>query len=263
MILLISRSTTSRFAATLALLLLGVAPLRAQTLQGRVVDATTGAPIVQATVAIVEDDRTIAGSLTDARGNFTIRLRDGGSYELRATGQGFATFIMEDVQVGNRETVALDDLRLAISPIVLDALVAATPAGRLTGQETLRRRQLLGKGTFFSGAELAEERPRSLTAYLAEVADLEVRNDYWGFPALWSPVGPHHCLVVQVNHWPLSTLGYRSLDEIALRHVAAIEIYNTVSEVPPEKDLIEYTEQPRLFPNRKCGLVNVWLWKAW
>jgi hypothetical protein len=250
-------------ATAVAIQLLSAAPLGAQSLRGRVVDATTGAPVVQATVAVLLDDRTIAGSLTDATGSFTIRLREEGSFVIRATGQGYATLDMADVQVADRENLALGDLRLDLAPIVLEELILETSAGRARGQEKVRRRQLLGKGSFFSGAELVELRPRSLTEYLAQQADLEVRVDNWGFPYLWSPVGPHHCLVVQVNHWPLSTQGYRSLDEIRLSRVAAIEIYNTVADVPPEADLIRYTEEPRLFPEAKCGLVNVWLWLAW
>lgn len=226
-------------------------------------DDATGAPIVQATVAVMLDDRTVAGSLTDAAGRFSIRLREADSYIVRVSGQGYATLLADEVTVALRETLVLTDYRLQPRPIALDAIIVEAESGKLTGAEKIRRRQLLGQGSFFSGTDIALLAPRSLTEYLAREADLEVRYDRWGHPYLWSPVGPHHCLVLQVNHWPLSTQGFNSLDEIPFEWIAGIEIYNTVAEVPPESALIGYTTQPRLYPGEQCGLLNVWFWKSW
>lgn len=241
----------------------GAAPLAAQTYEGRVVAESTGNPIVQASVAVIIDGRTIAGSLTDQNGAFSIRLSDAGTHTLRVTAQGYSTAVANNVVIGTGEIRELADFQLRPNPIALEAIIVEAERGRLRGEDKVRLRQALGVGTFFSGRELEQIRPRSLTEYLAEETGLEVRYDRWGFPYLWSPIGPHHCLVVQVNHWPLSTQGFRSLDEIRLSRIAAIEIYNTVSDVPPEPDLVRYTREPRLFPDRECGLVNVWFWRSW
>jgi hypothetical protein len=239
------------------------APAAAQTYEGRVVAESSGNPIAQATVAVIADGRTIGGSLTDQQGAFSIRMREAGTYTIRVTAQGYSTAVVNNVSIDRDETRELADFRLRPNPIALEAIIVEADRGRLRGEDKVRLRQALGLGTFFSGRALEQIRPRSLTEYLARETDLQVHYDRWGFPYLWSPIGPHHCLVVQVNHWPLSTQGYRSLDEIRLDRIAAIEIYNTVSEVPPEPDLIKYTREPRLYPGQECGLVNVWLWRAW
>lgn len=254
-----------RAASTLAtglLLAAGATPIEGQRLEGRVVDATTGSPIVQATIALMLDDRTITGSLTDEDGRYTIAPRDVGSYLVRVSGQGYSPLVIEDVMISRGEARVLDH-RLEPKPIALDGIVVEAEAGRLTGQEKVRRRQLLGQGHFLAGREIMVLRPRSLSQYLAEEADLQVRYNRWGHPYLWSPVGPHHCVVLQVNHWPLSTQGFNSLDDIPFDWIAGIEIYNTVGDVPPEAALVEYTTRPRLYPGEQCGLVNVWFWKSW
>jgi hypothetical protein len=261
----LARSGLSGLFAVVTIIL-GVETLDAQTIQGRVVDATTGDPIRQATVAVQANGRTVAGSLTDEGGEFVIPIRDAGEYDVRASAHGYLTLELEGlVADAEEDELLLSDIRLNPDPVALDEITVEVRRGgeRMRGQDRVLLRQLRGEGTFVPGALLVLENPSSLTSYLAEVADLHVRYDFYGSPYLWSPIGPYHCLIAQVNHWPMVALGYRSLDDISLRRIAAIEIYNTAAEVPPESQLITDTEDPRYCPCGRCGLVNVWFWSSW
>jgi hypothetical protein len=250
---------------TLVAVHLAASALEAQTVRGRVIDASTGEAVRQATVAVMLDGRTVAGSLTDDRGHFVIMIGEPGSYGVRASGPGYLPRDLAELSAQPGEEVTLSDIRLEPNPIVIDEITVEVRRGRgrLTGEDRVRIRQLYGEGTFIPGALLAVEQPSSLTQYLAERADLHVRYDFYGSPYLWSPIGPYHCLILQVNHWPMSALGYRSLDEINLRRIAAIEIYNTAAEVPPESQLQSFIEDPRYCSCGRCGLVNVWYWSSW
>lgn len=250
------------FALILVAILCATGVANAQSLTGRVVDARTDAPVNLATVAVLRDGRTVTGTLTDENGDYRIRVPGSGVFTLSVSSQGYETVIVEEFALSN-DPLTIQNFRLEPDPVRLQEVLVETSAGRLSGREKVRRRQLLGKGTFVSGPQLQDIGQESLTQYLAREADLEVRYHPWGFQYLRSPIGPSHCLVVQVNHWPLSTLGYQSLDEIRIDRIAAIEIYNTVSDVPPEEDLIQATRDPRLFPGENCGLVNVWFWHSW
>jgi hypothetical protein len=246
-------------------IVVGVEAVEAQTIRGRVVDVTTGNPIRQATVAVQFDGRTVAGSLTDVGGEFVIVIQEAGEYDVRASAPGYLTFDLNGLVAEVGDELSLTDIQLEPDPVALEGVSVEVrrDRGRMRGEDRVLLRQLRGEGTFVPGALLVLENPTSLTAYLAEVADLHVRYDFYGSPYLWSPVGPYHCLIAQVNHWPMVALGYRSLDDIALRRIAAIEIYNTAAEVPPEAQLITDTEDPRYCPCGRCGLVNVWFWSSW
>jgi hypothetical protein len=243
----------------------GVEAVQAQTIRGRVVDAATGDPIRQATVAVQADGRTVAGSLTDDGGEFVIVIPEEGGYNIRASAPGYLARDLDGLLAEGADELSLEDIQLEPDPVALEGINVEVrrDRGRMRGEDRVLLRQLRGEGTFVPGALLVLENPTSLTAYLAEVADLHVRYDFYGSPYLWSPVGPYHCLIAQVNHWPMVALGYRSLDDIALRRIAAIEIYNTAAEVPPEAQLIADTENPRHCPCGRCGLVNVWFWSSW
>jgi hypothetical protein len=238
----------------------GFADLSAQTIQGRVTDARTGAGIPTASVTATTGGLVAAGDLTNANGNFRIRLDAPGVYLLRISREGYTSTTLDSLRVLEGDTLALPDITLEPGPIVLDELRAAVPGRRPRGQERVRQRQLLGQGVFVSGAMIASDQPRSLTWYLAEKAGLQIWYGPRGMdlhPSLRAPGrGTRDCVVIQINHWPMGRLGFRSLDEIRLDMVAAVEIYPTFDEVPPETMLIWDT-------NRQCGLVNVWLWNAW
>jgi outer membrane receptor for ferrienterochelin and colicins len=78
----------ARFVATFVAALVLAIPVAAQqgTIQGRVIDQSTFAPLAQAQVSVIGG----FGGLTDARGNFSFRV-PAGTYEVRAQLIGYGT----------------------------------------------------------------------------------------------------------------------------------------------------------------------------
>jgi hypothetical protein len=255
-------SLRRRLAAALLLVALLPSAALAQSVLGRVIDGVTGTPVPQAVVALQADGRTVGGTLADTAGYFSIVLPGADRYTLRITGRGYEAFLLEGVQLSGPGAIDISQVALRPLPFAMDEILVEVRRGALPpkGQDRVLTRQLLGQGTFIPGAMIAVENPVSLTAYLAEKADLWVKHDQYGRPYLWSPVGPHHCLTVQVNQWPLEVTFYRSLEEIRYGRIAAVEIYNTPADLPPEPQILDDTQDDR---QGRCGLVNIWTWNAW
>ncbi|MEM1055688.1 MAG: TonB-dependent receptor [Bacteroidota bacterium] len=101
----------------LALLVLLAGPLAAQTLTGRVVDATTQGPLPGANVAVFgTSDELLEGAATDLDGRYTIEGLAPGAYRVRASFVGYDTKTQTDVVIqGSRPTFLLFELREAIA----------------------------------------------------------------------------------------------------------------------------------------------------
>lgn len=261
--------------------------LQAQEVIGRVVDDATGTPTERAIVEILDaEDAPLRSALTDSNGRFRIALSEaGGPFTLVVWAMSYHPARVDTFHVQARRTLDLGEIRLEAAPIALDS-VRAEGLRTLTGRERIRQRQLLGRGTFLSGAVIEAARPYSLTEYVAEAAGILVR--YRGrsphraraaddtrsrqprilqgrvtaevgmIPRLLSPEAPRDCMHITVNHWPLANSGYRSLDEIPLSWIAAVEVYNTPWDVPEEA---HFAITDFMFDG--CGILNVWLWNSW
>lgn len=270
-----------------ALSVVVVAPaLQAQVVTGRVVDAGSGGGAGQAIIELFDQDGEKVGvTVAGADGRFQVELvRPGGPFHLTAWAMSYHRATLDSLRVGETQRLDLGEIRLEAAPIPLDTLQVEVE-GLLRGRELVRRRQILGQGTFVSGAVIEQDDPYSLTQYLADAADIMVRYGSMSgartratdntrvreplllqrrpppaltsLPYLYSPEAPNQCMHVTINHWPMEDSGYRSLDEIELSWIAAVELYNTPREIPQEK-LIGIDAQ-----FKRCGLVNVWLWNSW
>jgi len=272
---MIFRPMTSTLRTLGASCLLGLAavPIAAhdangQSIRGRVVDAESGAGITQVAVIAAEGNTLLETALSNEEGEFEIRLNRAGTVTLRATRQGYRARAIESIVVSAGESVVLPDLPLERAPIILEEVRAEAPQGRLTpGREWIRRRQLLGKGTFLSGSMLMELQPPSLTRFVADETNLWVEYDIRGVPRLKNPFAMNSCMAVYLNQWPLNreagqgrfreVLGWPSMDEIPLENIAAVEIYNDLRDLPPGL-LFAYGGRPQ-----SCGVINIWTWDAY
>lgn len=230
-----------------------------QALTGRVVEAGTGSGIEGVILEVFDEDGARVGmGLTGNGGRFRVALvRSGGPFLLQVFAMSHEQGEVEDIHVRPDEVLELDDIVLEAAPVQVDTLRVQVQ-GRLTGRERVRRRQLLGQGTFLAGAVIQQDNPYYLTNYVAEAAGLMVRFGVRGRSArLENPRSIRPCMTVHVNHWPISQSGFGSLDEIPLRWIAAVEIYNTWDETPEDARMMSNTDWGG------CGLVNVWLWNSW
>ena len=162
--------------------------------------------------------------------------------------------VVESLMVAQGETMVLGEIPLERVPILLGSVEVEAERGWITrGEEWVRRGQVLGQGTFFAGALVALRDPSSLTHFLAEEAGLTVTYNFMHQPFLRSLDPVESCVRVQVDRWPVGTSPYRNLDGIPLNVIAAIEVYPSRHEVPPEL----------AWDAGRCGLVNVWTWNRY
>ena len=83
-------------AAVLPLCLALAAPLSAQVVHGRLVDAGTGAAVASARVRLLAGDAAADSALTDSAGAFALRAEAGGIFRLAAERVGYAASVSRD-----------------------------------------------------------------------------------------------------------------------------------------------------------------------
>lgn len=266
-------------------LLAGPHPLQAQAVTGRVVDARNGAEIERAVISAFDvDDERVGGAVSGEGGRFLVTLDPGGPYRFTVEALSYDSATVSSIHVEAFRTDDVGEIRLVPAPLALDTLLGEGTR-RPRGRDRVQRRQMLGTGTFLAGAIIEHDNPQSLTHYLGDAAGLPVR--YIGVsghraraadftrsrtpsvlqnripraitstPRLSSPRAPRNCMTITINHWPIQSSGHRSLDDIPLSSIAAVEIYETPREVPEEAIFgIDHHWQG-------CGVLNVWLRGSW
>jgi hypothetical protein len=158
---------------TLALVpLLGAfcAPLAAQTVRGRVVDTTSGAPVAQA--AVTAEGRGAGQARTDAEGKFLLPLRAPGTVRLRVDRAGFRQTVTDTVPVGARETIDVElgvsAAPLALMPLRVTARVAP-PRRRSLEMNGVYDRERTGGGHRLYREDIERQSNMTLGQVLARV----------------------------------------------------------------------------------------------
>ncbi len=106
----------------------GVTDSTAQIVSGRVVDATTDAPIPQTYVVAVSGGSVVARTLGTAGGDFSLRVPGPGIYELQATRLGYTA---ESVVIDVRGEDLVIEIRMTPAPVALDPLSVSARSGRI------------------------------------------------------------------------------------------------------------------------------------
>ncbi|MCH7565622.1 MAG: carboxypeptidase regulatory-like domain-containing protein [Gemmatimonadetes bacterium] len=218
---------------------MAVPPVWAQTVQGTVLDAESGAPIHTADVVLLAmDDSVVGGDITDEEGRFVLRGPGAGSYRLRATRLGFASFTTEAFALEPGQNV-LAELRLELNPIPLDSLAAI-----VEGQKPRRlvrvgfyKRQARGFGSFLSPDDIEDRHPVYTTDLFWGMSGVRVRRgrlDSWDVVQFRRP----GCrlsvsidgMVVQIGGPPGRSRDWQGL--LHVNDIEAIEVYPSVAGVP-------------------------------
>ena len=109
----------------------------AQTVHGKVIHATTGTPLADVSVVILDGRGRVArGTLTETDGSFTLRAPENGKYGLRVGAPGFDVW---DSPVLDLDTD--DDLEQNVSLV---------PEGQGTGLGDFERRRVNDEGMFLT-----------------------------------------------------------------------------------------------------------------
>ncbi len=274
-------SARSWFPALLVAALFAL-PAGAQTLRGKVIDHTSGAPVAQVQVRVLDIlGNSVRSVLTDSAGAFEAALSVTGRYTLQATRVGYRQVNTPPLDVLTTDNFEVE-VRIATQVVPLAPLTVTTRRAPLVADGTLMRRGYYGRQTAYErlGARYLDHE------YLSQRGAFHTSDIFRDLSGVRATPGPNNttlitmrggCLAsifvdgVHVNRQDVSEepkagssrslrdvmAGGREMrgadpvsidDLVNASSIAAIEIYQ-VNQVPAEF---------QNFQSRPCGAVVIW-----
>jgi hypothetical protein len=248
-----SLCTLAAVACALGALSVG-APAHAQSVSGKVTDATTGVPIADVRVTLLRGDGTrVADAITDRLGAFQFATWNPGTHRLEASHVAYMTTSSDTFEVGIREEVVVV-LRIAAAAIPLEPLAITARRRDYRDDAThegFYARQLLAAGT---GAN------RVITRVDDEMVNARDARDV----LVWLPGARERprvfgregqCLVV---YWNGNLMGDVETAEMWLDTPAhmleGLEFYRTLTEAPMDFRQVP----PYLYDCARHTVVALW-----
>ena len=238
--------------------------------EGRVIDAASGEPLVAAAVRVVTPDgqQVLGSGYSDEVGRYRlIVLAEPEEFSepvvVEAGRLGYRVAISDPFALDPTGVVSVPDLEVHPEPVMLDTLEVRRRAHWsyiAPPRERVLERQLQGSGVFLAGASINAAQDHSITQSIADrVEGVDHRpGTRAGTGWLQSLLG-RRCLVVLVNEWPA---GHGAINGLRREHIGAVEVYREWDEVPEELRH-HVLNQPGDGAPELCGLVNIWLWDSW
>jgi Carboxypeptidase regulatory-like domain len=236
----------------------------AQAVRATATDAATGAPVAEVLVRVLAaDGETAAAGFTRADGTVVLRLREGGTYRVRAERTGYQDRTVPDVAVGPAGEVPLV-LRMEHRPFAIDTVTVIARSEDERGRDGFERRRAMGLGgVFLDSAYVAQRSGRVAFAgdLLRGVPGMYVRRRGIGESVPFSDRG-WRCMVMLLDGRPVQLVfrdgGRRELHHIiGPRDVVAVEVFRQFSEVPPE--FRQYARRGMY----NCGVYLYWTSVRW
>jgi hypothetical protein len=232
------------------------------TVRGEVLDERSGAPVVGATVDLIDNvNRIRARGTTDETGAFLLTRIDPGAFRLRVRSVGYSELVTPRwwIESGEAITVVIrvDSEAILLAPLeVVGRSVSASPVL----QGFYQRLQYNVGGVFFTREDIEERGPMRITDLLAEVPGARFMNAPGsGDPrrdlivtferSLPGPGGGSCPVQVYIDGMLASRGGAVPVDALASPHLLeGIEVYRGLSSVPAEF----------LSAEARCGVVALW-----
>lgn len=242
----------------LLIALCGPAHLFAQavgTIRGTVT-ATDGTPLALARISVVG---TKQASVTSFDGEFQVAKIAAGLHVIHVglVGHG-AVLLPVEVQAGDTVEVRVT---LAVTAVPLDTIdVSVEGAPLVAAMRGFEERRARAPGHFFNRQEIVRMQPRVFTDVLRRVPGVQVqpvRSPFEPGEAVRMArttglMGARPCPVLYyMNGTPFPVAGEIPINHyIAPEDVAAIEIYNGMSQIPSEFSSSSH--------NARCGVIVIW-----
>lgn len=247
-------------AASIALCVLLAAPLGAQTLRGRILDSTSGEPVMLAYVGLMAEGRNlVVAGLASTEGEFALEAPDEGSYFIYVARTGYETLMDGVFELGDggvfEVQIGLKPAPIAIAPVTVEA---RGPVNALEAHGFYDR-AVSGRGTFMIREDIQRVAVDRLSDAFRQIPRLDVDTsrpliggpDVMQNPAIWVWRGGQQCaptLYIDRHVVASGATGAVRLDDyVTAPEVDAIEVYTRSSEVPVEFDEIN-----------NCGVILIW-----
>ena len=244
----------SRWPALLltAAALLLARPLSAQIFGGRVVDKTSGQPIRDAVVEVLNPaNRVVARGRSDGDGFVAFELRQPGAYRVRTSRIGYTTNTSQALQIDERQTVQVD-IPLSTGEVTLDSLtvIGRSVPVRLSDldREGFYDREKMGFGRFITAYDIQQRMAVQTTEIFRAIPGVTLVPTGGTTYRLAMTRGGDNCAPsVILDNMPVNAAD--ALDDMVKpQDIAGVEVYRGPSETPG-----------RFLGNRNaCGLVVIW-----
>jgi outer membrane receptor for Fe3+-dicitrate len=239
------------------------APLSAQTIRGRVVDARTGEAVAEASIAAVTREGRGAGQArTGADGKFTLPLRAAGEMRLRVERTGYRATLSDTRLVAARETldvdVSISTAPLTLAPLRVNARVAPLRRRSLE-MSGVYDRERAGFGQRLFREDLDRQSNMNLGQVLARVnGTTRMQNGPFEY-IVFSRSMPNGTREKAAGRYCLPTLfidgtlaaygGSADINSLVTPgQIEAVELYSSAANIP-----LQYNG-----PNSGCGVILIW-----
>jgi len=224
------------------------------TLKGTIVSSEKK-PLPQARISVVG---TALATVADTDGTFRIVALPTGSQSVEVKLIGYATTLIPvQIEAGRDANVevALTALAVELKTVKVTADPPVLPELRRFAERRAR-----GSGTFFNRAEIDRMEARLFTDILRRVPGMQIETLDGAYGPTYSVQtsrnlgtnGGRSCqMQFFVNGIPFTSAGQLAINHyVTPGEVAAVEVYNGASQIPPE-----YNSSSN---NARCGVVLIW-----
>lgn len=234
-------------------------PASAQMLEGRVLDAVTGEPVLLAYVGLLEEGRNVAvEGLTDLDGAFTLEAPVGGSFFLLVRRDGYETLLEGLFELGDG---GIAEVRVGLTPkpIELEAVTVETERDMNALERSgFYDRVLTAPGHFLTREEIERTGGHRIADVFRDVPRVAVDatrpvagpNTMQNPSIIMGREGAQCSPTLYVDRHVVATgvlEPVRPDDYVSASEVEAIEVYTRASQVPVDFD-----------PINDCGVILIW-----
>lgn len=153
---------------------------RSQVIDGRVLDAATGAGLSGANIVIRGSEVSLDVHVPDSLGRFRVTLPKPGRYTLQVDRIGYATLAEYAFSIDANELLEVE-VHLAVAPVALGSVVATTRRTKIGAHADYYRRlefgRLTGSGDFVTRADFEAVQLPFVTSYLGRLPSVMLWTD--------------------------------------------------------------------------------------
>lgn len=226
-------------------------PLAAQVIAGVVIEHTTGDPMPDVTVQLLDvDARAVATTLSDQHGRFRLAAPRGGEWRITAEHLGYRRAEASGLDVLEGATLTVE-IRMSVQPVALDSSIIVTAESTFASHDLERFHQRRLEGTGFGHFIYGESIRRGIggrpTDLLRSVPGVRINSNRGGTGSvIHMRAGCVPAVFVdgmEINRFSSS----ESLDHyLSVQDIEGIEVYRGI---PPDV---------RYYDRKGCGVVLVW-----